>query len=38
VLLGPLYFQALVLGRPPDAELIDATARHVLALADLSTG
>ncbi|MEU4226390.1 TetR/AcrR family transcriptional regulator [Nonomuraea sp. NPDC026600] len=33
VLLGPLYYQALVLGDPPAPELLDATARHVLDLA-----
>ncbi|MEV1242377.1 TetR/AcrR family transcriptional regulator [Nonomuraea sp. NPDC050022] len=33
VLLGPLYYQALVHGGPPGPELLDATARHVLDLA-----
>ncbi|MBT2227663.1 TetR/AcrR family transcriptional regulator [Nonomuraea sp. NEAU-A123] len=33
VLLGPLYYQALVHGDPAAPELLDATARHVLDLA-----
>lgn len=33
VLLGPLYYRALVAGQPSDKELIDATAELVLALA-----
>lgn len=33
VLLGPLYYQALVHGGPPAPELLDATASHILDLA-----
>ncbi|SDP69172.1 transcriptional regulator, TetR family [Streptomyces sp. cf386] len=33
LLLGPLYYRALVFGAPIDKELVDSTARIVLALA-----
>ncbi|MEU6999670.1 TetR/AcrR family transcriptional regulator [Nonomuraea sp. NPDC046570] len=37
VLLGPIYYQALVVGRPPDPELLDTTARLVLDMATKTT-
>ncbi|GAA3466393.1 TetR/AcrR family transcriptional regulator [Nonomuraea roseola] len=33
VMLGPIYYQALVVGRPPAPELLDITARLVLDMA-----
>ncbi|MER6504954.1 hypothetical protein ABT218_38095 [Streptomyces sp. NPDC001455] len=37
LLLGPLYYRVLVLGKPIDEELVDTTARLVVTLARDST-